>query len=193
MSGDDWMRAAYLIVLLAFLLGLFSFGRRRNFGRGLRDVLIWALIFAMVVIAYGFRDVLRDGLFPSGTTQIDARTIELRRLRDGHFHADLRVNGAPVSFLVDTGASRIVLSRRDAQAAGIDTEALAFTGRARSANGEVATAPVRLDSVEFGDLVDRGVPASVNGGALDTSLLGMDYLRSFSRIEIIGDRMLLHF
>jgi aspartyl protease family protein len=55
----------------------------------------------------------------------------------------------------------------------------------------VATAPVRLGSVRFGDMLDTGVPAQVNGGELDTSLLGMAYLDRFARIEISGDRMRL--
>ena len=92
MSGDDLARVIYLVILLAFLLGVFSFGGR-NMGRKLRDLLVWALIFAMVVIAYGFRDMLKEGLFPSTTRQISEHAIELQRLDDGHFNADLTVTG----------------------------------------------------------------------------------------------------
>ena len=77
-----------------------------------------------------------------------------------------------------------MLSRRDAERAGIDVDALTFAGRAMTANGAVATARVRLGRVAFGDLVETGVPASVTAGALDFSLLGMSYLDRFERIEI---------
>jgi len=84
-----------------------------------------------------------------------------------------------------------VLSRRDAAAAGIDTGALIFTGRARTANGTVRTAPVRLDSLAIGPFEDRDVRAVVNAGEMDGSLLGMDYLRRFSSVEITGERLVL--
>ncbi len=147
----------------------------------------------MTIIAYAYRDTLRGALFPASAVQIAEGTIELRRERDGHFHATLDVNGAPVRFIVDTGASDIVLARRDAERVGIDVAGLTFSGRAVTANGEVATAPVRLGSVAFGDLVDTGLRASVTAGALDFSLLGMAYLDRFEKIEIVGDRMVLRY
>ena len=113
------------------------------------------------------------------------------RQSDGHFYATLDVNGAPVRFVVDTGATGIVLSRRDAEQAGFDIDALVFSGRARTANGPVQTAFVRLDTLEFAGRRDAGLRASVNGGQLDTSLLGMDYLGRFDRIEISGQTLRL--
>lgn len=190
MTGDDIAHAIYLVILLVFLLGVFTVGGR-NMGRKLRDLLVWVLIFAMVVIAYGFRDRLSEGLFPSGTRQVSADAIELRRLGDGHFHADLKVNGAQVRFIVDTGATQLVLSRDDAAAAGIDVSNLAYLGRAETANGPIATATVRLDEVTFGDFVDHDLTASVGAGDLGVSLLGMDYLNRFAKIEISGDVMRL--
>lgn len=190
MSPDDQAHLIYLTVLLLMVLGFFSLGRRRDLARWLRDFLIWVLIFLMVLIAYSARDSIRAALFPPSTVAVSG-AIELRRQSDGHFHADLRVNGQPLSFMVDTGASQIVLSQRDARAAGIDLDRLDFRNRAETANGWVATAPVRLREVKFGGLVTRGVPASVSAGTLDTSLLGMDYLRRFARIEIEGDTMRL--
>jgi aspartyl protease family protein len=191
LDPDSWARVVYLGLLLAFVAGFFLVGARHRFGRSMRDLAIWVLIFAMVVIAYGFRDVLRDELLPAAMVQRPDGSIELRRASDGHFHAEALVNGVPVRFLVDTGASELVLSLEDARRAGIDPAGLAFVGRARTANGVVATAPVRLGSVEFGGFSDGGVPASVGGGALDVSLLGMSYLDRFAAIEIAGDRMTL--
>ncbi len=191
MSGDDWAHLVYLAILLVAMLGLFSLGGRVSLGRKLRDALIWVLIFAMVIIAYGFRDTLRNGLFPASTRQLSDQVIELRRLGDGHFHADLTVNGHPVRFIVDTGATQLVLSRDDAVAAGIDLDGLSYLGRAMTANGMIETATVRIDTLQFGDLVDRNVRASVGRGDLGISLLGMDYLNRFESIEIRGDRMLL--
>jgi aspartyl protease family protein len=188
---DTLMRMVYLLVLLVGVGGFFLWGRRGHLARSVRDLAIWALILAMAVIAYGFRDVLREELLPSAMVQLDAGTIELRRARDGHFHAELEVNGEPVRFMVDTGASDIVLSLRDAERVGLDAGSLVFAGRALTANGPVGTAAVRLGTVRFGDFTDTRVPASVSDGPLDTSLLGMSYLDRFSGIEIAGDKMTL--
>lgn len=191
MSDPDTVaRVIYLVLLLCFLLGFFAW-RRGQIGRNLRDLAVWILIFAMVVIAYGFRDTLRAQLFPSAMLQVSGDAIELRRGSDGHFHATVEVNGVPIRFMVDTGASGIVLSRRDAEKIGLDPGNLAYLGTALTANGRVATAGVRLGLVRLGSFTDTGVPASVTEGALDTSLLGMDYLDRFANIVISGDTMTL--
>ena len=93
--------------------------------------------------------------------------------------------------MVDTGASDIVLSRRDAERVGIDPAALELPRQRPHRERRVPTAAVRLGLVRFGDFTDTGVRASVTSGALDTSLLGMSYLDRFSSIEISGDRMTL--
>ena len=64
-------------------------------------------------------------------------------------------------------------------------------GRAMTAHGEVRTAPVRLDSVELGPVLDRNVRAWVNEGEMDKSLLGMSYLQRWNRIEITGNALVL--
>jgi aspartyl protease family protein len=190
-SPDDQARLFYLVLLLLGIAAFFLVGQRQRLSRSVRDLAIWLLIFAMVIIAYGFRGTLRSSLFPRSAVQLSAETIALRRAPDGHFHADVEVNGTPVRFVVDTGASEVVLSRADADRVGIDTDTLRFTGRARTANGVVATAPVRLGVVRLGSFSDLDVPARVNAGELDASLLGMAYLDRFARIEIAGDQMLL--
>ena len=189
---DAQARLFYLVLLLLGLAFFFLWGQGQRLGRSFRDLAVWGLIFAMVVIAYGFRDTLRGQLFPAAMVQLTDGTIELRRGSDGHFHAELEVNGRPVRFLVDTGASDMVLSREDAAAVGIDADGLNYTGRARTANGVVATAPVRLGLVRFGDIADTDLRANVSGGGLGVSLLGMAYLDRFARIEIEGDVMRLY-
>jgi aspartyl protease family protein len=184
-------RLFYLLLLgMALLAGLFVRYRGR-LGEGIQHAGVWVLIFLGVVIAYGFRDQLRDELAPAMMTEIDAQTIALRRQADGHFHATLEINGRDVEFLVDTGATHMVLSQRDARRVGLDPDRLVFSQPTMTANGRVFSAPVNLDRVVFGPFEDRNVSATVNGGALDVSLLGMRYLDRFRRVSVEGDRMVL--
>lgn len=192
MSGDDYARLFYLLLLLAFIVG-FALWRRRGVrgGRALQQALIWLGIFASFVVLYGQRDILNRELFPREARQVDPQTIALNRTPAGSFLTMATVNGVRVRFLIDTGATDIVLTMEDAARAGFDHDALRFTGRASTANGTVRTADVTLDTLEFAGRVDHDIPASVNEGELGVSLLGMAYLNRFDRIEIRGDRMLL--
>jgi aspartyl protease family protein len=114
----------------------------------------------------------------------DSGQIIVERARDGHYHLTLAVNGADIDFLVDTGATDVVLTRQDAKAAGLDVDQLNFIGRANTANGTVRTAPVKLDSISLGPVTDRNVYAVVNDGDMAGSLLGMGYLQRWGKIEI---------
>jgi aspartyl protease family protein len=117
--------------------------------------------------------------------------IEIPLGRDGHYHLTLRLNDQPVDFVIDTGATDLVLSLADARRIGLDPAALVFSGQATTANGVVRTARVRIPKVEIGGAVETDVPASVTEGEMDGSLLGMSYLTRFARIEITGNRMIL--
>lgn len=191
MTEQDIPRLVYLVLLGIFAFGMLISPGRRSFGAQVKHVLVWLGIFAMLIIAYGQRDVLMAQLFPTTPRQLESGEIAISRSPGGSFETTLRVNGTPVRFLVDTGATDIVLSREDAARIGLNPEVLHFDGVATTANGTVETASVRLNTVEFADHLDRDVPASVNGGALGVSLLGMTYLDQFDRIEISGNRMLL--
>ena len=181
----------YLLILLIGV-GSFFFGDFRNqLSRNLQYMAVWVLIFLGAVVLYGFKDTLQAQLFPTSVAQFEGEDILLNRARDGHFYATLTINDADIEFLVDTGATSVVLSRDDAQKIGLDLDRLAYTGRAQTANGMVSTANIRLDEVRFGGRLDRNIRASVNGGDLDGSLLGMSYLSRFSVIQIEGNTLRL--
>jgi aspartyl protease family protein len=190
MDGDQIARLAYLGLLAAALGGWFFLQVRSNIGRTLQMLAVWALIFVGVIAAYGLWTDIRRDVAPF-QSMVAENVVSVPRSRDGHYHLRLLVNDVPVEFVVDTGASDIVLSRRDALRVGLDPETLAYTGIASTANGQVRTAPVRLDRVDLGGISDTGLRAVVNDGDLDISLLGMGYLGLFERIEIAGDELIL--
>lgn len=188
---DAQARLFYLSILgIVVAASLFRMYRGR-LAHGVQHAMIWVLIVAGLVLAYGFKDQLRMQLLPGQMVHMDEDTVALTRRSDGHFHLIAVVNGKDIEFLVDTGATNIVLNRRDAAAVGLNLEELAFTQRAMTANGAVRGAPVLLDTFQFAGFEDRDVRATVNEGDLPLSLLGMRYLSRFSRIAIEGDRMVL--
>ena len=191
MEGESVARLIYLLLLGAVLLGWFLAANRQRLNRSLQQALLWLLLFAGVVVLYGLRDELRQQVFPRQAVQLQGGRIAIPRAADSHFYATLAVNGTPVTFVIDTGASEIVLSRQDARRVGIDPDRLIYLGSARTANGEVRTARVRLDSLEFAGVTERGVSAWVNDGEMSGSLLGMAYLSRFARLEIVGDTLYL--
>lgn len=188
MPDDSVMRLVYLGVLFAAMTGWALVELRRDFGRTAKTIAAWGLIFLGFLAAYGLWGDIRRGIRP--VQEVHASTVTLPRAEDGHYYAQLTVNGARITFMADTGASDLVLSPQDAEKAGIAPGGLAYIGQAMTANGVVRTARVRLPEVTFGPFADHDVAASVNEAPMDVSLLGMSYLGRF-RITIDGDRMSL--
>lgn len=120
------------------------------------------------------------------------RTVSLQRDWRGHFLASGRIDGRQVSFMVDTGASVIALSEREANRLGIHPGRGDFNSSVRTANGVVRAAAVTLKSVDVGGLVVRNVQALVvPGAALGENLLGLSYLTKLKRFEYANGRLIL--
>ncbi|MBV0911663.1 retropepsin-like aspartic protease family protein [Anianabacter salinae] len=191
MDADNTARFLYLALLGGAIAAYFFAANRNRLGQVAQQALVWGLLFIGVIAAYGlWTDIRPDVLPQQAVVSGDGARIEVPQGFDGHYRLTLGLNGAPVDFIVDTGATDMVLTPQDAARAGVD-EGLAFTGRAGTANGEVRTARVRLDTVTLGPITDRNVSATVNAADMPASLLGMGYLRRFERIEISGGRLIL--
>lgn len=191
MSGDNIAQVIYLVLLGSVIGFWFLIQNRQSMNRTLQYAAVWGLIFVGVIAAAGlWGDIRQASLF---TQSVDAETgeIDVPRSPDGHYYLTLDINGEPVKFIVDTGATDMVLTLQDAERAGVALEDASFFGRANTANGQVRVAPVTLDAVTLGEVTDRGVRASVNEGDMDASLLGMSYLQRFDRIEISNGKLVL--
>lgn len=192
MTGDQIGQLTYLLLLGAVLAFWLFIERRTNLGTKIKYLAAWGFIFLGAIAVVGlWSDIRRHALSPKRAMFAAAEQIELARQPDGHYHAQLMLNGVPVEFVVDTGASAVVLTKSDAERIGIATENLPFVSEAMTANGPVRTALVRLDSVVLGPFTDTGVQAFVNSGDMDQSLLGMTYLERFAKIEISSGKLVL--
>ncbi len=191
MDTDNVMRLVYLSVLGTAVVFWFLAQNRQSLNKTLQQVMAWVFIFVGVVAVVGLWEDIRTTVGPAPQMTVTGESIEVPRSADGHYYLSVQVNGEPITFLVDTGASQIVLSDKDARRAGIDPNQLNYFGRALTANGEVRTAPVRLDTLTVGPITDQNVSAWINEGDLHKSLLGMDYLHRFSNIQFTDGRMIL--
>jgi aspartyl protease family protein len=111
---------------------------------------------------------------------------------DGHFRVQASVGATNLSFLVDTGASNVLLSPADARRLGYNTAALSYTQIYRTADGEVHAAPLILPEVDIGPIRVSNVPASVFEREAGASLLGMSFLSRLSGYEVVGNVLTLH-
>jgi len=191
MSDPDLPRLVFLVILITVLGGWFLVHNRQSLGKLAQQAIAWGLIFLGVIAVYGLWGDIRQTVRPRQSVVSADNTVDVPRAPDGHYYMTLMVNDVPVDFLVDTGASQVVLTSADAVKVGLDPDDLAYTGRAMTANGEVRTAPVRLERVELGPISDENIRAWVNAGEMEQSLLGMSYLQRWSRIEITGQGLRL--
>lgn len=188
--AEDWERAVVLALLLLALLSRLAPRYSGARWTALRHAGIWLGVLAFAVWLGAQRHEIAAALFPWRAVETgDRGTVELRRARDGHFHARLVIDGVPVRALIDTGASDLVLSGADAARVGIVPAPGAFTTIARTANGTARAAPVTLGEVALGPFVERRVPALVMGQSLDVSLIGMRFLDRFGGFSVSGDRL----
>ncbi len=189
LSTDTLIRAAVLaFIALGLLLGMGS----QSVHKTLKQAAIWGLIFVSVLAGVQIMSETQSGAPLSKQASFsDEGRIEVRRSYDGHYHLTLQINGVDVPFIVDTGATEIVLTKEDAVRVGLNLSDLRYIGRAQTANGEVRIAQAVLDEVAVGGARDRNVPATVNEGDLFQSLLGMRYLDKWDRLEISNGRLIL--
>jgi aspartyl protease family protein len=110
---------------------------------------------------------------------------------NGHFVTDVYINGMPVTFLIDTGASHTVLNQEDADRLRLNGGHLRYSVPFESANGTIYAAPVTLRDVRLGQFQLYDLDAFVNQGDLGISLLGMSFLRQFESYEFLRDRLVL--
>jgi len=129
---------------------------------------------------------------PAASSAADSRSVEISPGRNGHFEVAGSIDGHRMDFMVDTGASVVALTARDAAMLGIHPSASEYRALVRTANGTVRAAPVMLDRVEIDDIVVHDVAAMVlPEGALADNLLGLTFLSRLRKFEYSDGRLVL--
>lgn len=180
---DARMQLIYRVGWLALIGSSVLAFARANPRSALRYGAIWAAIFLVVTGLFAFKNDaayigqrFMGALSPTQGVAHDDGTLSFDAGPDGHFRIQARVNGGRVTFMVDTGATDIVLAPDDARRIGFDPATLVFDQFAETANGTVGGAAIRLDSLVVGSIEMNRLPATVNAADMSESLLGMEFL-----------------
>jgi len=180
---DSRMEVIYRVGWIALIGSSVLAAARANPKTAFRNAAIWLVIFPGVVGLYAFKNDaayigqrVMGALSPTQGVAHDDGTLSFDAGPDGHFRIQAVVNGGRVTFMVDTGATDVVLAPDDARRIGIDPATLVFDQAAETANGTVSGAAVRLDSLVVGSIEMNRLPATVNGADMSESLLGMEFL-----------------
>jgi aspartyl protease family protein len=181
-----------LSIILALMLAFVRL--RQRLSTTVLHAGIWTGLVLAVVIGHShYREIvalydrIAADLVPSSGRTIDAHAIAFSIANDGHYWIDARADGKSVRFMLDTGASDIVLTKADAKRLGFDLADLAFNQVFNTANGKTRAAPISLDELRIGPIVLTRVHAYVNEGELHQSLLGMAFLARMASLEIKDD------
>lgn len=198
MQEEDWQSFIYLAVLLVILISSVVSRRDLDFKKIVKYLAAWCGIGFVVIALYAYRFEFSDfknrilgEVNPSLAQVGSSGELIVNLSRDGHFYLNVRINGVPVRFMIDTGASDIVLNSKEAKKLGIDLKTLKFNRVYQTANGKSFGAMVKLDEIEISGVKFFNVSASVNSAQMGTSLLGMSFLRQFKKYEFYRDRLVL--
>ncbi|OAM00695.1 TIGR02281 family clan AA aspartic protease [Wolbachia endosymbiont of Dactylopius coccus] len=180
---------------------LLTFCSNNDYARGaVKNLVIWLLIIATTAMLIDSqRDKLSDRFLSTflpykGRIQNSGQnsgSIEFTKSYDGHFYIQAQVNDRNITFLLDTGATDIVLSQKDALHAGINLQNVQDFKIYETAKGQIKAGVVQIPQVKIGNFLVNDVQASINTHSMSHSLLGMSFLRYF-HFTIRDNKLILY-
>lgn len=198
MENNDLSQIVYLVILILIM----SYGMINRKEMSLKKIvkyfLIWSLIGLIIIALYAYRfefnnfkERISGEINPTSAQLNQQGQLIINISDDSHFYVKMLINKKPILFMVDTGASDIVLNLQDALKIGINPKNLIFNRQFQTANGRVLGASIILKEVEISGIKFKDVKASVTNGEMGVNLLGMSFLRRFGKYEFYQDRLIL--
>lgn len=192
MSGGQGGFALYYLLIIVAVAGSLV-GMRQPIGTMLKIALAWVAIFGVGFLVFSFRGEFaglgqRLKAEALGSSVTDGTTLRIPIAEDGHFHVDAMVNGRPVRFMVDSGASVTTISRATAEASGV-----ALDGRrtvVQTAAGPSSTIQSTVGKLQLGSIIREDFPIDVNEHD-DMNLLGMNFLSTLTGWRVEGTFLVL--
>lgn len=193
MTNDTMLGGLYIVIALTLVIGALI-SRREPLARLLVLALAWIAIFGAGFVLFTFRDDLgylgqRLRAEATGAPVAVGEALRIPMAIDGHFWVEARVNGTPVKFLVDSGATMTTIDRATAEAAGIAIDPRRAEA-VRTGNGIIRVGAGRAQSIAVGEITRSNVRVHVTDRA-EINVLGMNFLSSLDRWGVEGRWLVL--
>jgi aspartyl protease family protein len=183
-------------VVCIFLLVSSLAARRLPLSYIAKAALAWIAIFAALFAIFSFRfefisiwDRVKADISGTAGQSISGKAIELRRQDDGHYWIIVDINGKPVRFMVDSGATMTAINATSAREAGV--EANGYPIILSTANGRVAAKRGNVQSLVVGPHRIENHPVVVSESFGDVNLLGMNFLNNMQSWRVESNKMIL--
>lgn len=199
LTRDDWASVLFygsIGLLLARTIPSLFRGRLIT---GFAALGLWAALFGVALGGYAYRTELGAVgtrvlavVFPGTAVPTGPREVTVFRQSDGQFSVVASAGAVRLPFILDTGASTVVLRAEDAARVGLSLRRLVYDIPVATANGHALTAAVTLPTLGVGSIVESEVDALVaKPGALHENLLGMSFLNRLASFTVSRDRLVL--
>ncbi len=197
MSEGDTASLVYSLMLLV-LVGSALVSRTLPIGQTLKMAMGWIGIFALIFLLVSFRPEMKliwqrvtGELGLASAPAISGTPMTLRKSDDGHFWVTADVNGRPVRFLIDSGATFTALSADAARQAGVEADGLSLKTVIETANGTVEAERGTIGKLDVGSLTMRDHDVVISDAFGDTNVLGMNFLSDLESWRVEGSSMIL--
>ena len=197
MTEDQNINLIFAVGALV-LVGSVLFSRQIGFKKIARYSSVWLLIFLVTIIGFSYQteissvwDRVSSELTGKSQQQVVGNDLIIRQSTDGHFWIDSNVNGKPVRFLIDSGATITAMSANTASQADIEINSVSFPVSLTTANGLVEADRGEIGTLNIGPLVMYQLPVVVSEAFGETNVLGMNFLNRMESWSVEGGNMVL--
>ena len=190
----------YLIIILIVLLGTFLLSNKKYLNKNIQNLAIWGLIFFALLVTYYLWNELKFSMEKERYNYVieNDNSILINKSYDGHFYLPLSINNKEIIFLVDTGATKSLLSKSDYKLLKNNENNFTAEKIIETANGKIIALETTFDKVKLfnnilGDVTFLVVRNDFEGPNI--SLLGLDLLdnkfnyqitNNYLKLQIIG-------
>ena len=193
-DGSQALNLIYLFIILIAVASAFTI-RRVRVGQTLKMVLAWVLIFAALFAVFALRDDFRAlgnrlwaAITGNDNQEVQGGELRIAMAEDGHFYADGQINGRPVRFLIDSGATVTTIGPDTARDAGV--QATGERTMVDTANGIAQVDRGRAGRLTVGPIERQDFPMFIAREDA-TNVIGMNFLSSLSGWSVQGRTLVL--
>lgn len=197
LSSHEISNVIYLVILTVLLLMGFS-NSKISGHKIIQYVAMWSVIGLIALIFYSYRHEFNDvknrisaELFPSKAIVKNHEQLVISISQDNHYYLTIKINNQFIKFMIDTGASDVVIDKNLATKLGINTENLYYDKIFQTANGQVRGASIYFNEIDVSGVKFHNVIASITSSDLAVPLLGMSFLKRFYKYEFYRDKLVL--